>query len=124
MKSNNDVLNKRKHVRNNFIHNFEVIDIDTEEILGDLADITIEGVMLICDAPVEANKLHHLQVNLEGKVDNLSSISFKTKVMRCLDTDIEEIYSVGFQILEITQDCRTALQHLIDEYGLDYNKKR
>ena len=122
MKLNNDVLNKRKHVRNNLIHDFEVIDKDTGAILGDLADITIEGIMLICDAPMEINKLYHLQVNLEGKVDNLSSISVKAKTVRCIDTDIDEIYSVGFQILEIDPSCRTALQHLIDEYGLDYNK--
>ena len=63
-----DVRNKRQLARNNFIHNFTVNDQQSKEEIGDLADITLKGVMLICDRIIETDRDYMLEFAPDKKI--------------------------------------------------------
>ena len=122
MESKHSVVNKREHTRHNFIHNLEVTDTKTEEVMGDLADISVGGIQLICNAPIEENTIHQLRIDLEGKVGELTSILINAQVIRCQETKIGSLYSAGLKILKVDPDSMKSLTYLMDEYGLDLAK--
>lgn len=116
---NSDVRNKRQLARNNFIHNFTVIDQLTGEEIGDLADITIKGVMLICDRNMEIDRDYMLEFAPDEKIIKGTKISFNARAIRCIETEIKEMFSVGFVINDIDDISKESLNALINEYGLD-----
>jgi len=114
-----DVRNKRQLARNNFIHNFTVIDQETKEEIGDLADITLKGVLLICDRIIETDQDYILEFAPDKKIINGTKINFSARAIRCLETEIREIFSVAFIINDIDDNSKESLNVLINEYGLD-----
>ena len=114
-----DGRNNRQLARNNFIHNFSVIEQQTGLEIGDLADITIKGVMLICDRAIETNRDYMLELGPDEKITKGTKIDFSAKAIRCTETEIQDIFSVGFIINKIDKISKDSLNALIEEYGLD-----
>lgn len=116
---------KRKLERKNFIYDIEVLDrgrIDDETgdhpVLGDLADITVEGVMLVTDDPVEENVTYSLRLMLPEDMETLKSIDFEAQSIRCNKTIHETIYTTGFKIIRLDEDNRSIVNRLIEEYAV------
>lgn len=114
-----DIKNKRQIARNNFIHNFTIINQETKEELGDLADITVKGVMLIADESIEVDKDYILEFAPDEKIMKGTNIVIKARAIRCLETEIKEMFAVGFIINEIDESSKESLNALIDKFGLD-----
>jgi hypothetical protein len=114
-----DVRNKRQLARNNFIHNFTVNDQQSKEEIGDLADITLKGVMLICDRIIETDRDYMLEFAPDKKIIKDTKINFSARAIRCIETEIQEMFSVGFIINDIDDISKESLNALINEYGLD-----
>ena len=114
-----DARNKRQLARNNFIHNFTVIEQQTGVEIGDLADITIKGVKLICDRAIEIDRDYMLELAPDEKIIEGTRVDFSARAIRCTETEIQDIYSAGFIINEIDETSKNSLNVLIEEYGLD-----
>jgi hypothetical protein len=114
-----DGRNNRQLARNNFIHNFSVIEQQTGVEIGDLADITIKGVMLICDRAIETDRDYMLELAPDGKITKGTKIDFSARAIRCTEIEIQDIFSVGFIINKIDKISKDSLNALIEEYGLD-----
>jgi hypothetical protein len=114
-----DGRNKRQLARNNFIHNFSVIEQQTGVEIGDLADITTKGVMLICDRAIETDRDYMLELAPDEKILKGTKVDFNARAIRCTETEIQDIFSVGFIINKIDKISKDSLNALIEEYGLD-----
>jgi len=116
---------KRKLQRRNFIYDIEVFDRsrpaddDGKFVpLGDLADVTVEGVMLVTDTPVEENRVYQLRVVLPDDVTGMRILDFEARSIRCSKTIHESIFTTGFLITRMDEATRSAISKLIDEYAV------
>ena len=96
---------KRKLKRRNFIIDMRIIDRndfreDTEDLpeIGDLADITVEGILLVSDVPIVEDKLYEMKVILPEEVEQNRYIDFDARAIRCKETIHENIYMTGLRI--------------------------
>ncbi len=116
---------QRKLERKNFIYDIEVIDRgkpvdETGEhpVLGDLADITTGGVMLVTDEPVEEEASFQLRVVLPEDIEGLKVIDFEAESIRCDETIHETIFTTGFKITKLDENNRSVITRLISEYAV------
>lgn len=117
---------KRKLQRRNFLLDMEVVDVNGigEDgnkgiVLGDLADITIEGLMLISETPVDNNATYQLRVNLpEDVVGTENVIDFEAKSFTCRKTIHENIYTTGFKMTKLDEENKKRIRAVISEYAI------
>lgn len=109
---------QRKLQRRNFILDIEVFDRTTQKTIGDLGDITIEGMMLVSDEPVEENKTFKLGIRLPKEAEEQLEIEFTALSVRCQKTIHETIYITGFKIEALDEKNRRQINHFINEYAV------
>jgi c-di-GMP-binding flagellar brake protein YcgR len=110
------MLEKRKLKRRQLIYYLKVMDGKTNQLLGRLADITSEGLMLISEKTIETERNFHLDLLLPtgmrgGRMINIEARSLWSK--RDVNPDLID---TGFRFIKISpQDLET-----IDELIMDY----
>ena len=116
---------KRKLKRRNFIIDMMVIDRNdfregTEDFpeIGDLADITVEGILLVSDEPIVEDKLYEMKVILPKEVEEGRYIDFDARAVRCKETIHENIYMTGFKIESLDDANKQRIRKLIDRYAV------
>ncbi len=109
---------KRKLKRRNFILNIEIFDNATGEIIGDLGDITTEGIMIVSDDPIQEDKMFSILIRLPEDADEKLEIAFEAKSIRCSETIHESIFITGFKIESIDEKNSQNVDYLINEYAV------
>ena len=116
---------QRKLKRRNFIIDMRIIDRndfreDTEDLpeIGDLADITVEGIMLVSDEPIVEDKLYKMKVILPEDVEQDRYIDFDARAIRCKETIHENIYMTGLKIESLNDANKQKIRNLIDRYAV------
>ncbi len=118
IKKSQPVLEQRKLERRNFILDLEIIDRDTDQVVGDLGDITTEGIMLVSDQPVEEDKLFHFKITLPAEAGECLDIVFDAKSIHCRKTVHESIFTTGFTIENLDQNNLKNITHIIEKYAV------
>jgi hypothetical protein len=116
---------KRKLERKNFIRDIEIFDRNgfaaengERPVLGDLADITVEGVMLISDEPIAEKTAFQMKLVLPEEIEGKESIEFEAESIRCNKTIHESIYTTGFLITKLDEDSHAIISKLISEFAV------
>lgn len=109
---------QRKLERRNFILDIEVINRDSGETLGNIGDITTEGVMIVSDYPLEAETMFKLKVTLPEEAGEKLEIPINATSIRCQKTIHENIYFTGFKLNTLSEENRLKIEYLIEEYAV------
>ncbi|MCP4749738.1 MAG: HU family DNA-binding protein [Proteobacteria bacterium] len=113
---------KRKLERRNFIIDLEIVDKNSDREIGDLADITLEGVMIVSEDPIEEDKMFEFAINLPEEVAEEMSgenrIDIEAVSIRCNQTVHESIYTTGFLIKNLDDANRDKIDYLITEFAV------
>ena len=116
---------KRKLERKNFIRDIEIIDRNgpVDEggelpVLGDLADITVEGVMLVSDEPIAEKTVFQMRIVLPEEIEGKEIIEFDAESIRCNETIHDSIYTTGFLITKLDEDNHAIINKLISEFAV------
>ncbi|MBU2515608.1 HU family DNA-binding protein [bacterium] len=109
---------KRKLQRRNFILNIEILDNTTGQTIGDLGDITNEGIMVVSDDPIQEDTLFSILIRLPDEADEKLEIVFDAKSIRCRETVHESIFITGFIIETIDELNSQHIDYLINEYAV------
>lgn len=111
--------NERRTInRRKFGYYMPVVDNNTQECVGYLADISSQGFRLESQKPLVINTVYHLRLNLTSEISKLSSIAFFAAVIWSQpDPVIPNEYIHGFQIVSITPGEHAVFQHIVAKYG-------
>ncbi len=108
---------KRNLKRRHLIYYLKVFDRNSNELLGNLIDITPNGIQLITENPLETGILFKLKMVLPKTILDKSELIFDAKSIRC-DRDINpNFYITGFQLLNVSKDHHAIIDQLIDDSG-------
>jgi hypothetical protein len=108
---------KRKHKRVNLIYYLEIYDNRTDKHLGNLVDITPEGLMMISEEKMEDGAEFHLRILLPESSYGKKSISFKANSCWTKRDVNPTFFASGYQIVDIGPIETRTITSLIDNFA-------
>ena len=111
--------NRRKHERVNLIYYLAVFDRNTDELIGYLADISVEGAMLLCEKPLEIDNVYQFKIEIFSSSSTNKQIEFDAKCLWKKTNEYIDFYNFGFKFEKIDSKNIDEIQSLIDTYRLE-----
>ena len=116
--------NKRKKSRLFPTTQMIVFDTNSGKLLGNIADFSPEGMMLICTDPIPVNEVFYLQVKVpifhhtpsETQITGSEKgIYIEAKAVWCeRDKFAKELYNTGFRFISASQD---DVEYMVNLHG-------
>jgi len=104
---------KRRHL----IYYLRVFDRDLDRLMGHLVDVTSEGVMVISEHPIQAERTYRMGMVLPEGPEGNRQIAFRARSIWCQKDVNPSFYAAGFQLLNLPQKDVETINWLIDEFG-------
>ena len=92
-----------------------VIDLDTDQTIGRLLNITTDGLMLLSVIPIELEKLYRFEINLSSAIDGHSVLRLGADSLWSNPLNDDKNFWTGFQIIDISEQNKKIIQHLVDD---------
>jgi Tfp pilus assembly protein PilZ len=111
--------NRRKEMRKKVMAFTPVRDSGRGALLGYLANLTLQGAMVVGEKPLEIDSQISLGIDLPGDLPGISSrrMIIPARVARCVaDTESSREFGIGFEFVEITPDHAQIVEALLDRY--------
>ena len=108
---------KRSQKRRNTIYYLEVYDLNTGSLLGRMTDITVEGMMLINERPIAANKTYQCRMVLPKEILGRTNIIFDANCVWSRQARNSDFYEAGFRSLVADPGDIDAIEMLIQRFA-------
>jgi len=108
---------KRREKRRQLIYYLRVVDRSTNQLVGQLVDITTEGIKLVSENSVEPETLYKLKMALPEEMENKKEISFDAVCQWCKRDINPNFYSIGFVFNKISNHDVNIIKNLIYEFS-------
>ena len=122
------INNLRAHQRRELSAPLPVIDALTGESMGALINVTVEGLMLMCNQEIDSQQIYQIRLclpNAAGEIDTTCStddtdlhINVSVDCLWCRGEESHQRYWAGFQIVDATQRATKLIEKLIRDHGL------
>lgn len=91
----------------------EVFDRDTQIYLGRLVNLHREGLMLMGDVTLNADKLYHLDLHLPKLINGSDHIQFTADCLWSKDSEDHSKHWAGCSILDISPQALMDIEALV-----------
>jgi len=109
---------RRKQKRRNLSYYMPVIDPQSEQIMGHLVDISLQGLMMDSQQALPLNQDYQLRLNVTADVSDRNAIEFIARVKWCRPDAIEPyLFDIGFQIIKISGPDAEVVKRIVEKYG-------
>ena len=110
--------------RKDFSYYMQVLDANTKEIVGHLADISSGGFKLDCRKPVPVNQDVRFLMHLPGEIANKPAMVFGARSRWCQMDPLDPCaFNVGYQLTLISSEDLEIINRMMEKYGRDCKKK-
>ena len=92
-------------------------DIINNRVLGELANIAREGLMVICDEMIESHTILQLSFKLPSPISNMDSLNIGVDCLWCRKIDNFHRYWAGFEIIDACDETVLIIDTLIKNYA-------
>ena len=119
-----DLDDRRRLDRKDFSYYMPLIDCDTKELVGHLADISSGGFRMDSLSPIPPNKDIQLHLDLTSEVAIKPFIIFVARSKWCKVDPLDPFcYNVGFQLINISPEDVKTFNRLMEKYGTQHRDK-
>ena len=108
-------MDRRRHL----YYYAKVLNRDTGDMIGRVADISMTGLMLIRANPIDSGKTYALRVLLPEAVDEGASIDFEAVSRWCKKDVNPDFYVIGFEITHVDSKNEKMIIRLIKACSFD-----
>lgn len=110
---------RRKHERQHLAFFTRIYDRETGQMLGNLANLTNDGIMLIADEPVEINRLYKIHMELDEAILKKDHLNFEARCLWCGPDPLSDLfYNAGFQFSQIDAPDLEIIRQITHQYRL------
>lgn len=104
--------------RKNINFYLRVLNDDTQEILGHMVEVSIDGLRLETTGNLPVPKDYFLRLELTPDLGTVPYIVFAAQTKWCkIDEILPNLYRVGFKIIEIIPEDKDVFQRILQKYG-------
>jgi len=113
---------RRRPDRKDFSYYMQLIDQDTQELVGHLVDISSGGFKLDSLSPIPPNKDIRFRLDLTSEVASKPSMVFVARSKWCNVDPLDPFcYNVGFQLINISPGDVEIFNRMIEKYGTKHD---
>ena len=110
---------ERRKLKRKYLAFFtRVFDKSTGQLLGHLADLTAEGMMIISEKPLRTEVDYQLQMDLSGTFFEKERLDFQASSIWCRPDIDPAFYNTGFRLSKMSKEDLDIVQRIIEEYGI------
>jgi len=95
----------------------EVFDNQSDLPMGQLYDLTIEGIMIIGDDPIFQSIEYELRIELKDEIDGKNHIILLAESARCTEDKNIAKYRTGYKFTQIDKKDIKVIDYLITQFG-------
>ncbi len=106
---------KRRHL----IYYLEVRDADTDEVVGNLVDITTRGCKIVSKEPIPKNITRNLRLVLPDDFYAKKELVFEAKSVWSANDVNPDFYDTGFEVPRLALEERKVIRRLIERVGFN-----
>lgn len=107
---------KRKFNRVHLIHYLRLFDRKSGELIGNLVDLTSEGLQMICEKAISPGDLLEIRMEFPEPVDGDRELQLNAVAIWCDHQLDPDLFSVGCRLIPVTPDNVSIIQNLINNY--------
>ena len=111
------MLDRRKHPRKHLVFFGRVYHRQTGELLGNLADITIQGFMVIGEHPQKPDLKFPLRLELPEQIFGKNHLDLNALSVWSHPDLIPTLHNTGFQLMDVSEEDLAILERIIREYS-------
>ena len=108
---------ERRHQRHAVQKPIPAINLYTDQSMGALVNITIEGLMLMSNEPIESNRIYQMKLELPETINGHDSIELGVDCLWSRGEAQYQRYWAGFQIIDASQISIKIIESLIRDYS-------
>ena len=109
---------RRKLERRDFSHYLRLMNENTGELVGHLADISTGGFKLDSKKPISPNLDFLLRMDNTSDIAEKDHLVFKARSRWCQPDAVDPaLYNVGFQLIEIAPEDIEIFLRIFEKYG-------
>ena len=109
---------RRKSNRRSISYYMRILDAGENQMIGHLADISLQGLKMDSQKPIPVNRNYRLRMYTTSDVADKDSIEFEAASKWCVQDSLDPgLYDIGFEILKIYPHDAEIIQHIIDKYS-------
>jgi hypothetical protein len=99
-----------------------VIDVNENQMIGHLADITLTGLRMDSQKPIKVPEEYKLRIYTTADVADKDFIEFVAWTRWCrIDPVDPGVYDIGFEIIKIAPHDAEIVKHIQDKYSSKEN---
>ncbi len=95
------VEEKRKQIRQKLSTEIDVIDIHSERRLGQLMDVSTQGLMMLSDVPISTNSIFELLIQLPVEIEGCKEIRLGVESLWTRESNDGTQHWTGFHVISI-----------------------
>ena len=112
------VVERRDQERKDVTYYMKLVDNDTNEVLGHLADISQGGFKLDSNNPIPVDKHFRFTMILPSEMADRTYIAFLARSRWCkVDPLYPNVYNVGFKLTNISAGCYKYFIRMVQIFG-------
>ena len=112
---------KRKSKRRYLLYYMRIYDTTTRQQIGNLVDITEQGMMIVGEHPIPEGQISHLRMELSNEVSNKPNMEFSARSKWCKPDVTPNMYNTGFEILDLAPEDAEIIRRINKEFGFRDN---
>ncbi len=114
-------MEKRRLKRRHLIYYLSVFDGKTDHLIGQLVDLTTEGLMLTSEKSIEQSSVYQLRMLLPEAIRGKTQLTFEAETMWCNRDVNPNFYDIGFRLIDIAKTDMKIIESLIYDFSfLDF----
>ncbi|MBI5461085.1 MAG: PilZ domain-containing protein [Gammaproteobacteria bacterium] len=104
---------KRKQMRVDVAVRLPVVDVNTGMVVGDLANMSTAGFMVLTNDPRPAHSVFQLSLALPKPIQGVDTLYFGAESLWCNATDDQQQYWIGFHLIDISPRDQEILEQYL-----------
>ena len=107
----------RKLKRRHLIYYLRVYDAVKDILIGHIADISTNGIMVMSEQPIPTDQDFVLKMIMPKALEGTKELVFKARSIWSQKDVNPDFYANGFQIHDVNMKDIDLIEYLIDEFG-------
>ena len=110
--------NNRKESRKKLMAFTPVYDLLHKTLLGYVGDLTLQGVMVIGEKSVEANKNFTLGIEFQASLPEMPAVRvvIPARVAWCRPDESPQYFNIGFEFIEVTPENAREIEAILERF--------
>ena len=115
------IKQQRTEPRTNIQRCINIRNTLTGRNMGELVNLTAEGMMLISAEPITSNAVYQIELTLPAPTTRASTIALGIECLWCQQATGHQHYWSGHQIIDASPSALQAIQHLLQRERYEDN---